>query len=166
VLTWIQNVNTEKLEVFQKEVTMEPPVDLISKVIPPFRFAWRGSNKAVTMSLNWCQSGNIMDTSQVCHASCCGIASHLCTLRFCNSDCFGTFEFVGPVFLYFFQNFPNFCFSLRVRLVLGLPYAFTMFLPSLLHSPYALLSCYKRWSNNVLNLKIHGQFCSHCLFKK
>jgi len=29
-----------------------------------------------------------------------------------------------------------------------------MFLPSLLHSPHALLSCYKRWSNEV---------SSHCL---
>jgi len=37
-----------------------------------------------------------------------------------------------------------------------------MFLPSLLHSD-ALLSCYRRWSNKVSNLKIHRQFCSHCL---
>jgi len=32
---------------------MEPPMDLlISKLIPPYRLAWRGSNKAVSSSLN------------------------------------------------------------------------------------------------------------------
>jgi len=31
-----------------------------------------------------------------------------CRLTWCISAC--TFQFVGPVFLYFFQNFPNFCF--------------------------------------------------------
>ena len=52
---------------------------------------------------------------------------------------------MGPVFLYFFQDFPNFQFrgvSISVRLALGLqfglrldlPFAFTMFLPSLLQS--------------------------------
>jgi len=32
-----------------------------------------------------------------------------------------TFQFMGPVFLYFFQNFMNFCFRVRVsvRLALG-----------------------------------------------
>jgi len=37
-----------------------------------------------------------------------------------------------------------------------------MFLPSLLCSPRALLSHYKRWLNKVSNLKIHRRFCSHC----
>jgi len=45
---------------------------------------------------------------------------------------------------------------------LGLPFAFTMFLPSLLHFLYALLSYYRRWLNKVSNLEIHWQFCSHC----
>ena len=31
-----------------------------------------------------------------------------------------------------------------------------------MHSPRALLSCY-RWLNKVSNLKIHRWFCSHCL---
>jgi len=38
-----------------------------------------------------------------------------------------------------------------------------MFLQSLLHSPRALLSRYRRWMNKVSNLKIHRWFCSHCL---
>jgi len=38
-----------------------------------------------------------------------------------------------------------------------------MFLQSLLHSPRALLSRYRRWLNNVSILKIHRWFCSHCL---
>ena len=38
-----------------------------------------------------------------------------------------------------------------------------MFLQSLLHSPRALLSRYKRWLNKVSNLKIHWWFGSHCL---
>jgi len=40
---------------------------------------------------------------------------------------------------------------------------FTMFLPSPLHSPCALMARYKRWLNKVLNLSIHGWFCSQCL---
>jgi len=38
-----------------------------------------------------------------------------------------------------------------------------MFLQSLLHSPCALLSRYRRWLNKVSNLKIRRWFCSHCL---
>jgi len=37
-----------------------------------------------------------------------------------------------------------------------------MFLQSLLHSPHALLSRYRRWANKVSNLKIYRWFCSHC----
>ena len=44
---------------------------------------------------------------------------------------------------------------------------FTMFLQSLLHSPCALLSRYRKWMNKDSNLKIHRWFnhwlCSHCL---
>jgi len=36
-------------------------------------------------------------------------------------------------------------------------------LPSLQHSCRVLLTRYRRWSNKVLNLKIHRWFCSHCL---
>ena len=53
---------------------------------------------------------------------------------------------------------------LMVRLGLGLPFTFKLFLPSLLHSHCALLSSYRRQSNKISNLKIHGKFCSHCLF--
>ena len=56
--------------------------------------------------------------------------------------------------------------SLGWRLGLSLPFAFTQLLPSLLHSHHALLSCYKRWSKKVSNLKIHRWFCSHCLWQK
>jgi len=38
-----------------------------------------------------------------------------------------------------------------------------MFLPSLLHSRCALLSRY-RWLNKMSNVKIHGRFCTHCLY--
>jgi len=41
-------------------------------------------------------------------------------------------------------------------------FVFTMFLPSQLHSRRELLPRYKRWSNKVSNLKIHGRFFSHC----
>ena len=50
-------------------------------------------------------------------------------------------------------------------LVWGLPFMFSMFLPSLLHSRCALLSRYRRWSNKVSNMKNHRRFCSHCLKK-
>jgi len=48
------------------------------------------------------------------------------------------FQYMGPVFLYFFQNFPNLSFrdwvqGLALRLWLGLPFAFTMLLPGLIH---------------------------------
>jgi len=53
--------------------------------------------------------------------------------------------------------------GVSIATALGLLYALAMFLPSLLHSRCALLSRYKKWSNNESNLKIHGQFCSDCL---
>jgi len=49
--------------------------------------------------------------------------------------------------------------GLGLQLGLGLPFVFTMFLQSLLHSPLALLSRYRRWLNKVSNLKIHRWFC-------
>jgi len=89
-----------------------------------------------------------------------------------------TFQFVGPV--YFLKTFQNFTSGVAIWLVLGwrylsvrarlglrlgLPFVFTMFVPSLLHSHPALLSHGKRWSNKVSNVNIHGWFCSHYLFQ-
>jgi len=40
-----------------KEVAKEPPMDLLVwKLIRPFRLAWHGSNKAVSLSFNQCRS--------------------------------------------------------------------------------------------------------------
>ena len=89
----------------------------IWKLIRPYRLAWRGSNKAVTLSLNWHWSGS---------------------------------QRIGS--------------NSAMPMVEGsLPFVFAIFLQSLLHSPRALLSRYRRWLNKVSNLKIHRWFCSHCL---
>jgi len=49
------------------------------------------------------------------------------------------------------------------ELGLGLPFAFTMLLPSLLHSPRVLSSRYNRCLNKDSSLKNHGRFGIHCL---
>jgi len=46
-------------QVLVKEVATEPPMDLtISKLIRPYRLAWRGWNKVVGSSFDRCQSGS------------------------------------------------------------------------------------------------------------
>jgi len=65
------------------EVATEPPMDLpISKLIRPYRLAWRSSNKAVSLSLSWHWSGSPTDRLQVCHANGWGFASWLGTICF------------------------------------------------------------------------------------
>jgi len=49
----VQRTMNWKLKCCYLEVATEPPMDLrISKLIRPHRLAWRGSNKAVALSLN------------------------------------------------------------------------------------------------------------------
>jgi len=81
-------------------------------------------------------------------------ASHLGDFHFGSSGCL--FQLMGPVFFNFFQKFLWFRFR-------DLPFMFSMFLPNLLHSRCALLSCYRWRMNKVSNVKIHRCTCSHCL---
>ena len=55
----------------------------------------------------------VMDKFQVYHANGCGFAFYFHAICYCfhNLVTACTFQFVGPVFLYFFKNFPNFCFG-------------------------------------------------------
>jgi len=70
------------------DVAMEPPMDLlVSKLIRPSCLAWRGLNKAVSLSFNCHRSGSLPDRFQVYHVNGSGFASRLGTLRFGNSNC-------------------------------------------------------------------------------
>jgi len=92
-------------------VATEPPMDLISKLIPPYCLVWCSLNKAVSLSVKWRRPRSITDRFQVCHANGCGLrfTSQLCTLRFHNHDCLHI-SICGTSFFYFFQNLPNFSF--------------------------------------------------------
>jgi len=98
-----------KLKCCYLEVATEPPMDLpIWKLIWPYRLAWRSSNKAVTLSLNWCWSGNLTDRFQVYHANGWGFASWLGALRFLKwmPARFNSWHQFFFTFLKTFQTFP------------------------------------------------------------
>jgi len=43
-------------------MVMKPPMDLlILKLIPPYHPAWRGSNKAVSLSVKWRRPHSVTD---------------------------------------------------------------------------------------------------------
>ena len=66
----VQRTMNWKLKCCYLEVATEPLMDLpISRLIRPYCLAWRGSNKAVTLSLNWHWSGSLTDRYQVCRAN-------------------------------------------------------------------------------------------------
>jgi len=73
------------------------------------RPAGRGSKKVASLSLEQHRPGSLPVRFQLYHAIGCRFASDLSTLHFVLvTAC--TFQFVGPVFIDFFQNFPNFRF--------------------------------------------------------
>ena len=66
----VQRTMNWKRKCYYLEMATEPPMDPpTSKLIRPYRLAWRGSNKAVTLSLNQHWSGSLTGTFQVCHAN-------------------------------------------------------------------------------------------------
>jgi len=82
---------------------------LISKLIPPHCLARHSSNKAVSWSLKQHPPCSIADIFHIWCANGFRFASHLGNLRLRGSDWLQV-SFMGPLFLYFFQNFPNFSF--------------------------------------------------------
>jgi len=60
-LLWHQLANVAEMFIQSlNEVATKPPMDLpISKLIPPYCLAWRGSNKAVTLSFKRHRSSSI-----------------------------------------------------------------------------------------------------------
>jgi len=71
-------------------VATKPPIDLLNlKLIPPYRIAWHGSNKAVRfkrLSRKQRCPGSVKDVFQVYCDNGFRFASHLGVLRFRNSD--------------------------------------------------------------------------------
>jgi len=85
-------------------VATEPPMDLlVSKLIRPYRLAWSGSNKAVSLSFNWRRSDSLRDRFQVYHVNGWGFASQPDALRFHNSDCLHVY-ICGISFSLLFSN--------------------------------------------------------------
>jgi len=82
------------------EVAAEPPMDLlVSKLIQPYRLAWRGSNKAVILSFNRRRSSSLPDRFNGWE-----FASRHGTLHFRNSDCLHV-SIRGTGFYLLFSNF-------------------------------------------------------------
>jgi len=55
-------------------VVTEPTMDLpISNPVRPNCFAWHYSNKAVSLSFDWCCSGSLMGRFQVCRGDCLSV---------------------------------------------------------------------------------------------
>jgi len=72
-----------------------------------------------------------------------------------------------PVFIYFFQTFPNFCGQMCGLgfYVLGLGLlSFYQAYSSLLHTCHGLGSCNRRWMNKFSKMKVHWWTYNHCLF--
>ena len=105
----VQRTMNLKLKCCYLEVAMEPSMDLpISKFIRPYHLAWRSSNKAVTLSLNWHWSGSLTDRFQICHANGWVFASWLRTLCFHKWMLarFNSWDQFIFTFLKTFQTFP------------------------------------------------------------
>jgi len=86
--TWKINSYFSIITQILKEVATEPPMDLpVSKLIQPYRLAWRSSNKMVSSSFNRHRSGSQLDRFQVYHVHGLGLASGLGASCFRNSDC-------------------------------------------------------------------------------
>jgi len=68
-----------------------------------------------------------------------------------------------PVFIYFFQKFPNFCGQICDLGLVSARFRFTKFLPSVVQ-PTAHLSCYRQWMNKFSKMKVHWWTYYHCLF--
>jgi len=96
------------------EVVTETPMDLISKLNRPHSLVWCFSNKAVSLSLKRHRPSNV---AAMCFRSAVPIVfgSPLTLPTYIFVVVAGyMFQFMGPVFLYFFQNFSNFLFSSEV----------------------------------------------------
>jgi len=126
------------LEIFSGKWRNHPWIFLISTLIPPSHLTWFSSNKVVSLSLKWRHPCSITHRFQVCHANGCGFTSHLvasCVFVIVTAY---TFQFRRSVFLYIFQNFPNFCFRVSIRL--GLPCTRVYYFSTLLLFLYVFLS--------------------------
>ena len=115
----VQRTMNWKLKCCYLEVAAEQPMDLpLSKLIRPYHLAWRGSNKVVTLLLNWHWSGSLTDKFQVYHVNGWGFASWLGALRF-RKWMLARFNTWEQFFFTFFKTFQTFPLGVSVALVLG-----------------------------------------------